>query len=202
MKPLDLSNVEAMEPGERERVEAGGYVVKIIGIVDNEDKEFLWLVFDIAEGPRKGFYTNEDNKDFYKDRPNKHGILISYKSGMSDKAKAMLKGKLKLFTDNNPGFDAEAALSNAHPELFVGKYIGLVAGMEEYVYEGREDGKWHKGESIDWFHARMKTTEDIRAGKFKVPETRELDEVDKAKLELSDSGATVTDDVYSDIPFD
>ena len=74
--------------------------------------------------------------------------------------------------------------------------------MEEYVYEGRDDGKWRKGESIDWFHARMKKPDDIRAGKFKVPDTRELDDVDRAKLELSDSGATVTEDVYDDIPFD
>lgn len=202
MKPLDLSNIEAAEPGERERVEAGGYVVKIIDIVDNEEKEFVWLVFDIAEGPRAGFFTNEANREFYKDKPNKHGILMSYKSGMSEKAKQMLKGKLKLFTECNNGFDAEAAFTNAHPEHFVGKLVGLVAGMEEYVYEGRDDGKWHKGESIDWFHARMKKPEDIRAGKFKVPNTRELDEIDKAKLELSDSGATVSADVYDDIPFE
>lgn len=205
MKPLDLSNVEAMEPGERERVEAGGYVVKIIAVDDHEDKEFLWLVFDIAEGKRKGFYTNESNRDFYKDKPNKHGILMSYKSGMSEKAKQMLKGKLKLFTESNGGFDAEQAFTNAHPELFIGKSIGLVAGMEEYVYEGRDDGKWHKGESIDWFHARMKKPDDIRAGKFKVPETRELDDIDKAKLELSESGATISNDdadpTYGDIPF-
>lgn len=201
MKPLDLSNVEAMEPGARERVEAGGYVVKIIDIVDNEEKEFLWLVFDIAEGARKGFYTNDENREYYASKPNKHGILMSYKSGMSEKAKQMLKGKLKLFTESNGGFDAETAFTNAHPEHFIGKQIGLVAGMEEYVYEGRDEGKWHKGESIDWFRARMKKPDDIRAGKFQVPETRELDEVDKAKLELSESGATITDDVYSDIPF-
>ena len=201
MKKLDLSNVEAMEPGTRDRVEAGGYVVKVIDIVDNEEKEFIWLVFDIAEGERKGFYTNAENKDFYKDRPNKHGILLSYKSSMSENAKRMLKGKLKLFTDSNPGFDAGAAFENAHPELFEGKLIGLVAGMEEYVYEGREDGKWRKGESIDWFHARMKTPDDIRAGKFKVPDTIELDEEDKAKLALQESGATVTE-VYDDIPFE
>lgn len=202
MKKIDLSNVEAAEPGERERIGAGGYVVKITDVVDNEEKEFVWLVFDIAEGPHKGFYTNDSNRDFYADKPNKHGILMSYKSGMSEKAKQMLKGKLKLFSESNGGFDAESAFTNAHPEHFVGKFIGLAAGMEEYVYEGRDDGKWRKGESIDWFHARMKKPDDIRAGKFKVPNTRELDDVDRAKLELSDSGATVTEDVYDDIPFD
>lgn len=199
MKKLDLSNVEAAEPGERERIGAGGYVVKITEIVDNEDKEFVWLVFDIAEGPHKGFYSADQ---WYADKPNKHGILMSYKQDMSDRAKQMLKGKLKLFSESNGGFDAESAFSNAHPEHFVGKLIGLVAGMEEYVYEGREDGKWRKGESIDWFHARMKKPDDIRAGKYKVPEPRGLDDLDKAKLELSDSGATVAEDAYGDIPFD
>lgn len=207
MKLLDLSNVEAMEPGERERIEAGGYVVKIVGIVDNEEKEFVWLVFDIAEGPRKGFYTNDDNREYYAEKPNKHGILMSYKQGMSEKAKQMLKGKLKLFSESNGGFDAESAFTNAHPEHFIGKLIGLVAGMEEYVYEGRDDGKWHKGESIDWFHARMKKPDDIRAGKFKVPDTRELDDDDRAKLDEQDAPQTSTSsggsgEVYTDIPFD
>lgn len=204
MKKLDLSNVEASD-GQRERIEAGGYVVRIIGVVDNEEKEFLWLVFDIAEGKRKGFYTNADNRDYYADKPNKHGILLSYKSTMSDKAKGMLKGKLKLLTDSNPGFDAMAAWDACRPELFKGAYIGLVAGMEEYVYEGRDDGKWHKGESIDWFHAKMKKPDDIRAGKFKVPDTIELGDDDKAKLVAQDAGATVStaaDDFYNDIPFD
>ena len=201
MKKLDLSNVEAMEPGARDRIEAGGYVVKIIDIVDNEEKEFLWLVFDIAEGEKKGFYTNAENRDYYADKPNKHGILMSYKSSMSDNAKRMLKGKLKLFTDGNPGFDADVAFTEAHPEMFKGKFIGLAANMEEYVYEGREDGKWHKGESIDWFHARMKKPDDIRNGNYKLPDRVELDEVDRAKLELQESGASVKE-VYDDIPFD
>ena len=113
----------------------------------------------------------------------------------------MLKGKLKLFTESNDGFDAEAAFRACKPEMFVGRLIGLAAGMEEYAYEGREDGKWHKGESIDWFRARMKKPDDIRAGKFKVPDTIELSDEDKAKLALQESGAKVSD-VYDDIPFD
>jgi len=201
MKKLDLSNVEAMEPGGRDRIEAGGYVVKVIDVVDNEDKEFLWLVFDIAEGEKRGFYTSAENRDYYADKPNKHGILMSYKDTMSDNAKRMLKGKLKLFTESNPGFDADTAFTEAHPELFKGKLIGLAANMEEYVYEGREDGKWHKGESIDWFHARMKKVDDIRNGNYKLPDRIELDEDDKAKLALQESGATVAE-VYDDIPFE
>jgi hypothetical protein len=143
MKKLDLSNVEAMEPNERERIEAGGYVVRIIDIDDHEDREFLWMVFDIAEGAHKDFYTKDANKEYYADKPNKHGILFSYKSTLSDAAKRMLKGKLKLFTDSNPGFDAESAWNACKPEMFIGRTIGIVAGCEEYVYEGRDDGQWH-----------------------------------------------------------
>ncbi|MBR3158409.1 MAG: hypothetical protein IKF14_05135 [Atopobiaceae bacterium] len=201
MKKLDLSNIEAMEPTSRDRITAGGYIVRVIDVVDNEDRNFLWLVFDIAEGEKKGFYTNDANKEYFANKPNKHGILLSYNPDMSDKAKGMLKGKLKRFTDYNQGFDAEAAWDACKPELFVGKVMGLAAGMEEYVYEGRDDGKWHKGESIDWFHARWYSPDYIRDGKFKVPETIELDEIDKAKLELSGSGASVSD-VYDDIPFE
>lgn len=201
MKKLDLSNVEAMEPGARDRIEAGGYVVRIIDVEDHEDREFLWLVFDIAEGAKKGFYTNDANKDYYANKPNKHGILLSYKQGMSENAKRMLKGRLKKFSDFNPGFDALAAWDAEKPQLFVGKMMGLAAGMEEYVYEGREDGKWHKGESIDWFHARWYSPEYIREGKFNVPDTVELSDEDKAKLELQDAGAKVSE-VYDDIPFE
>ena len=202
MKKLDLSNVEAMEPNERERIEAGGYVVRIIDIDDHEDREFLWMVFDIAEGAHKDFYTKDANKEYYADKPNKHGILFSYKSTLSDAAKRMLKGKLKLFTDSNPGFDAESAWNACKPEMFIGRTIGIVAGCEEYVYEGRDDGQWHKGESIDWFHARLKKPDDIRSGKFTVPDLIQLNDDDKAKLALAESGASISaSDIYDDIPF-
>ena len=202
MKKLDLSNVEAMEPNERERIEAGGYVVRIIDIDDHEDREFLWMVFDIAEGVHKDFYTKDANKEYYADKPNKHGILFSYKSTLSDAAKRMLKGKLKLFTDSNPGFDAESAWNACKPEMFIGRTIGIVAGCEEYVYEGRDDGQWHKGESIDWFHAKLKKPDDIRSGKFTVPDLIQLNDDDKAKLALAEGGASISaGDIYDDIPF-
>lgn len=198
MKPMRLDGVETIEQGDYAKLPAGGYVVQVTEVDDREDKEFLYLVFDIAEGEHKGFFGSDI---YYRDKPNKHGIFLSYKQGMSDRALGMLKGKLKVFGDSNPGFDALAAWEAGKPELFVGKKVGIAAGMEEFVFQGREDGQWRKGESIDWFHARLKTPDEIRAGKYKVPDTRALSEEDKAKLAAYTGDTGEAQGTYEDIPF-
>ena len=56
MKPIkNFNTVNAS--GSRERLKPGGYVVRITAVKDNAKKEYLEVLYDIAEGPAAGYYS-------------------------------------------------------------------------------------------------------------------------------------------------
>lgn len=180
MRALNLSNVEAIEPGERPKLPAGGYIVRFESYEDNEDKEFVRLVFDVNEGQQAGFFLDP----YFAEKPWAHSIMLSY----TDKALPMTKGRLEKISECNPGFDAVAAFEAARLDMFMGRKVGLVAGIEQRVFKG-DDG-WVMIEDIDWMRARIVTPDKIRSGDFEVPETRELSPKDRAKLEGQYGGSS------------
>ena len=191
MRKLDLRNVEAIEPGEREKLPEGGYIVRIEDYEDNEEKEYVRFVFDVNEGPRAGFYSDE----YYAKKPWMHSLMFSYK----EKALPMTKGRLEKLSECNPGFDAVAAFEGAHPEMFVGRKIGLVVGVEQRVF--KSDDGWVMVEDLDWMRARIVMPDKVRSGDYEVPKMRELSAQDRAKLEGQYGGGTSTSsDPYGDIP--
>lgn len=189
MKKLNLSDIEAVEPGEREKLPAGAYIVRIEGFEDNEDKEYVRFVFDVNEGPRAGFYSD----DYYKEKPWMHALMFSYK----DKALPMTKGRLEKVTECNPGFDAVAAFEAAQLDMFKGRKMGLVVGTEDRIFKG-EDG-WVQVTDLDWMRAKIIPLDKVRSGDFTVPEHRELSASDKAKLGGGASTAPAGGNVYGDI---
>ena len=192
MKSLNLSNVEAVEPGERAKLPAGGYIVRFEGFEDNEEKSYVRLIFDINEGQNAGFYMDP----YYESKPWTHSIMLSY----TDKALPMTKGRLEKISECNPGFDAVAAFEAGRPELFNGRKVGLVVGLAQRIFKG-DDG-WVMIEELDWMRARIVTPDKIRSGDFEVPELRPLDASDRAKLEGQygrQSGGSSNGGMYNDI---
>ena len=61
MKALAGYN-EAKASGDFERLPAGGYVIRITGVKDDTEKEYLQVVYDIAEGPEAGRYERKIRK--------------------------------------------------------------------------------------------------------------------------------------------
>ena len=179
--------------GEYQRMTAGGYVCRIQAVrtkgtdyygkeIDYvTEKQYVKLIWDVAEGDFAGkfsddYWTGED-KDWG------HQVYMSWKN------MGALKNAITCLEDSNPGFDAMAAFEADKWELFIGKQIGLVLGEEEYL---GNDGTVR----TRFGFPRIKSVQDIRDGKYKVPPLKKLEGEQAAP-----STAGSSDDAYSDVPF-
>ena len=71
MKVMNWVGVEESTPFEK--LPAGGYVIRIVDIEDVTDREYLNVVYDVAEGQYAGFY----NDDF--GQKNRYRLFLSYR---------------------------------------------------------------------------------------------------------------------------
>lgn len=144
-----------------------GYICKIIAIDDDEDREFLKIYLDIAQGEYEGYF-----QDLY-DRYGFYGLTTvrSYK----DTAKGLFKKFLTTLEKSNQGFVADNF--NNNPQSLLNLQIGAVLQIRRYTKNNGLDGKQLRVADIC-------TTGDILAGNFKVPD--DIDERNKVET------ATVT----------
>lgn len=170
----DWEKVKASD--DNSRLPAGGYVCEIVRAEDNPEKNYLRLEYDIAEGEYKDYWQSTAERfgwwggDFYR----------SYK----DSALGMFKGFINAVEGSNGGFKWEW-----NEKALEGKLVGLVLGEEEYIKNDGSVGTRLKVRNV-------KPAQDIRSGKFKVPEKKVLP--NESKASSSTSGFTPSD---SDIPF-
>lgn len=138
-----------------ETLEPGGYVCKIIAVENNEDKQYLKIAYDITEGDLAGYWQRYAERkgawrgEFYR----------SYK----DSAAGMFKGFINAVEGSNEGYQWDW-----NEQTLKDKYVGLIIYDEEYVGTTGSVSTWPKVKSV-------KTVQDIRDGKFRVPETKKLD---------------------------
>lgn len=124
VKKLNWQNIQSSSDGGFEALPAGPYVAKIVDMVDNEQREYVEVVFDIAEGPKAGYYSD----DWGKQHPYAHHFFMSYK----DTALGMLKGRLEAIQKSNPGFDPFAAWDAGRLDMFNNRIVGINLQEEEY----------------------------------------------------------------------
>lgn len=178
MRPIKGYNA-AQASGDFERLPAGGYVIKITGVQDADDKQYLRIVYDIAEGPEAGRYKNEDAEHNYR-----HSFVRSYK----EKALGMFKAFIKAVDAANET-DFDSRIEKGFPELeLVGKLLGVLFGYEEY---NANDGTVKER----LYLARFLTLEQVRSGDYKVPDLKKL----KADKNAIPEGFTALSE--SDLPF-
>ena len=158
MKPLGKAYADATaNTGDFQRLPAGGYIAKITAVKDVDDKSYLRLTFDIAEGEKKGFYAKTDAEHEYT-----HQFIRSYK----ETALGMFKGFLKAVDNSNgTSFEAQAEKGFAEQQL-VGKIVGILVGYEEYVSD--------RGDIRERMRVNTRSAETIRSGNFTVPELKKL----------------------------
>lgn len=181
MKALKGYN-EAKPSGDFERLPAGGYVVKITNVKDDTKKEYLQIVYDIAEGPEAGRYAKEDPKDDYR-----HAFIRSYK----EKALGMLKAFIQAVDETNGTKLGEQVESGLDEAQLVGKTVGAVFGYEEY--------ETNAGEIKQRLYVKsFKTAEQIRQGDYTVPAFKPLTNKKAAAGAIPEGFTALTDD---DIPF-
>lgn len=178
MKPVKGYN-SAQASGDFERLPAGGYIIKITGVQDLDDKQYLKIVYDIAEGPEAGRFKDVDSDHDYR-----CSFIRSYK----EKALGMFKAFIRA-VDGANGTDFDSRIEKGFPEQeLVGKALGVLFGYEEY---NANDGSVKERLYI----VRYLNLEQVRAGDFKVPELKKL----KADKNAIPEGFTALTD--SELPF-
>lgn len=159
MRPVSGYN-NAQASGDFERLAAGGYVIKITSIRDVDDKEYLEIVYDIAEGPEAGRYASEPKENDYR-----HRFVRSYK----ETALGMFKAFIQAVDETNGTAFGDSVETGFNEQRLVGKKLGVVFGYEEY---NANDGNVKERLYV----YRCMSADKIRKGQFKVPELRKLKE--------------------------
>lgn len=174
MPKIDMNEYEAAtatSDGDYQRMGAGGYVCAIQAVRTKStdygktidlvgERQYVKLIFDVIEGDLAGKFSDDYWADESKDWG--HQFYLSWKNLGS------LKNAIQCLDESNPGFDAMAAFEADAWEQFVGKKMGLVFGEEEYL---ANDGTVKTRLTF----GRIKSVQDIREGRFKVPEKKLLD---------------------------
>ena len=187
MKPIaNWNDITPEVEGMRSKLQPGGYVVKITGVINDPKKEYLKIVYDIAEGDEAGRYSDDWGQN--PDHDYAHSFFRSYK----EKALGMFKGFLKTVEDSNPGYTWDW-----HEDKLCGKLIGIVLGNEEYMS--------NRGEIAVRLAVRsVITPEKIRAGEFNIPDTKRYKPKDGETVTASvSSGPDFSQELIEDkdIPF-
>lgn len=166
---LNLNNYytkETLEEKKQESVQyeepdAGGYVCKIVDAILHEDKKYVEMHLDIAEGKFAGYYQKlEDRAGFW-------GLkyYASFKESVLNKFIKMCAS----FETCNPGFTFDPFRGKgADVDTLKGKNIGYVFGYEEYE---KKDGTIGTRPML----GNLTEVKKIKSGKFKVPELKRIE---------------------------
>ena len=173
--------------GEYERLEAGGYICKIVNAKEEKSKsgkKMLVIALDIVEGDKKYYFKNRylENAD-----PNKKwpagGIYRQMLEG--DKAVGFLKGLMTSLEASNEGFKWDWDEKNLKDLK-----CGAMFGEEEYE---KMDGSIGTSTKVKF----IRTVKAIQDGNFKVPELKKLPQKGDAFEDFINS--TSSDD--DELPF-
>lgn len=183
MKPItNIASVQ--EAGDSKRLPAGGYICKYTNVEDNPNKNYLYMEFDIAEGEFKGYFADLDERaGFWAGK-----CYRSYK----ENALPMFKRMCSAVTKSNKGFIFDG---NQHCDesTLVGKKVGMILGEEEYIgNDGSTKTRLYVAREVD--------IADIKAGKFKIPELKKLNNTN-TEIEQDDDFMNVPKDADEENPF-
>lgn len=175
---------EVTDAGESTIMGPGAYVIKIVDVKDNEDEEYIEVVYDIAEGDLKDKYATETD-DW------KHQFRQYY----NEKSENFFKRFLSRLEDNNPNFSIKTW--NNDPKAFVGLNTGMVFRERRYL-NSEGEAKWALEADYPL------TIDDVHNEKFTIKEPRYIGSINEAEWTLLKNGTAVDkiDAVYGDtIPF-
>ena len=158
---LDYQRAEASTGTDFVRLPAGGYVCRIISATDypNEEKPYLEILYDIAEGEHAGYYSDEWGRT----NTWAHSVRWYY----TKNALGVFKGNMKAVDESNGTSFETSALTGIDERKLAGCLVGMILGEEEY--EGND------GSVKTRLRCRStRPTAQIREGRFKFPELKKL----------------------------
>ncbi len=107
------------------KIKPGRYTCVVTRIQENAEKQYVALVFDIAEGKHKNHFQFEP---WYR-----HCIYLSYKTDWQlEKAKKIIS----VFNASNPGFDGHSAFCDDKAYKFIGMRINITIDQQYIDGEG------------------------------------------------------------------
>jgi hypothetical protein len=191
-KGSDWEKTSAFGTEDTVKLEAGGYVCKIVGAkiekTKNTGKDVMVLAFDIAEGEYTGFYDEQFKMRQSNNKDTKWGG--TYRQLLTDnegKTNPFFKGLItSIEKSNNITLPDEFTDNDLKGKLFGGLF-----GREEF--EGR-DGKTGWTTRL----VAVRSVEAIRNGDFVVPEDKKLNKASSAQSFYADVSSVSADD---DLPF-
>lgn len=185
MKKKNWVFIEESKPGTM--LEPGGYVCRITAVEDVPSKEYLWVVYDVAEGEKAGCYAALPASDAWK-----HRFTRSYK----DTAEGMFKAFLNRLEESNRGrFDVAKWQETSDERALVGLEVGLVFQKELYTNDKGED----KERTVV---VGVEAAQDIRNGDYYMPEPKDRRTRVEGAASSTGAGAPALGGVYDEsIPF-
>lgn len=156
---------------------AGPYVALILDATDNEQREYVEVVYDIAEGERKGYYSDAWGQQ----HPYAHHFFLPYRT---DAGLSMTKGRLEAISASNPGFDAEAAWNGARLDLFKARLVGVNLQEEEYERDGEVRTRLNVCQVVP--------AQDVRDGKVRARDVKRLPGSQRPSGDLADYAKDVS----------
>lgn len=164
------------------KLEPGCYVCKIVDVKEGEQARSgaycLEVVYDIAEGPEAGHYSDEWGKN------NAWAHTDRWYYG-TENTNGMFRGRLDCLEKSNPSFKV-SEFDNDESKL---KGLLFGAGIQKRLYTNDGEDK----EALEM--ARIWDVDYVRSGKAKLPEPRDQREKQESTL------AAVPADNYADVPF-
>ena len=153
MRKIDWNNVQ--EASEFDTPVPGAYIAHIWSVTDIEDKEYLQIEWDFAEGEYKGDnYNTWKRAGFWPYR-----LIRSYK----EKALPFFKSFKNDLESSNMGY----LFNEMDLQAMRGKKIGVILGEEEYQ---AKDGSIKKRLYV----SATKSVEAVARGDFKIPALKKL----------------------------
>ena len=172
--------------GEYERLEAGGYICRIINAKEEKSKSgkrMLVIALDIAEGEKKDYFKKRFDEDNRAEKKWPAGAI--YRQILEgEKAAGFLKGLMTSLEASNEGFKWDW-----NEKKLRDLKCGAIFGEEEYE---KMDGSIGTSTKIKF----IRTVKAIQEGNFKVPELKKLPQKGESFEDFINS---VNDD--DDLPF-
>lgn len=150
--------------GEYERLEAGGYICKIVSAKEEKSKSgkrMLVLALDILEGDKKDYFKKRFDENTSPDKKWSAGAI--YRQMLEgEKAAGFLKGLMTSLKASNDGFKW-----NWDEKKLKDLKCGAIFGEEEYE---KMDGSIGISTKVKF----IRTVKAIQDGNYKIPELKKI----------------------------
>lgn len=160
----------------------GGYAARITKVEDMEDKEYLRIEWEFADGEFKG--VNKETFEAFGYWP--LAFICSYK----EKALRFFKGFKTAVENSNPSY-----VFRNDPQSLVGKFVGVVLGEEEYF------STKHNEVRKRLVVAEKRSGKAIREGDYTIPELKKLNPGSIPTAGAAPANYSVIEDDDADLPF-